>query len=124
VISKAVTTERDAYSGFAGTKLAALLERLGARRLFVGGLATDYCVLHTVLDARALGHEVLVLRDAVAAVDAHPGDGDKAVASMRSAGARLVDSIEVSRRRHGPRLRLLNARAGSTPKLKAKETIT
>ena len=75
--------ERDgvvAYSGFAGTPLHADLQALGVRRLFVGGLATDYCVRATVLDARRLGFDVEVLEDAVRAVDAQPGDGERALA--------------------------------------------
>jgi nicotinamidase/pyrazinamidase len=96
VVSKATTSQHDAYSGFAGTALHALLQRFGVGRLFVGGLATDYCVLHTVLDARALGYEVIVLRDAVAAVNAQVDDGARALARMQAAGARLVDSTSLA----------------------------
>jgi nicotinamidase/pyrazinamidase len=96
VVSKAMQAQRDAYSGFAGTGLHALLQRLGVRRLFVGGLATDYCVLQTVLDARALGYAVVVLRDAVAAVDAQSGDGQRALARMQAAGALLAHSRTVA----------------------------
>lgn len=87
VISKATTPERDAYSGFGGTQLDLRLRALRAHRLFVGGLATDYCVLETVRDARRLGYEVCLLADAIRAVDAHPGDGEKALAEMRAGGA-------------------------------------
>lgn len=58
-----------------------------------GGLATDYCVLETVLDALELGFGVIVPRDAVAAVDLHPGDGERALARMAAAGACIVDSV-------------------------------
>lgn len=95
VISKAQQRDREAYSAFAGTDLAQQLRRAGLRRLFVGGLATDYCVLRTVLDARWLGFEVVVLRDAIAAVDAEPGDGERAIAEMQRAGASFVDSRDV-----------------------------
>lgn len=87
VVSKATSPDRDAYSGFEGTDLDRRLQALRVRRLFVGGLATDYCVLRTVLDARRLGYEVFLLADAIRAVDAKPGDGDRALAQMRAAGA-------------------------------------
>lgn len=90
VVSKATTAEADAYSGFQGTDLDASLRRLGVARLFVGGLATDYCVLNTVRDALRLGYRVLLLSDAVRAVDVHPGDGARALAEMRQAGARPI----------------------------------
>lgn len=95
VISKAQQRDREAYSAFSGTDLAQQLRRAGLRRLFVGGLATDYCVLRTVLDARWLGFDVVVLRDAIAAVDAEPGDGERAIAEMERAGALFVDCREV-----------------------------
>lgn len=87
VISKATTPERDAYSGFEGTDLDRRLRELGVRRLFVGGLATDYCVLRTVLDARRLGYGVVLLADAMRAVDVKPGDGERALREMQAAGA-------------------------------------
>ncbi len=90
LISKAITEATDAYSGFAGTNLDARLKALGVRRLFVGGLATDYCVLNTVKDARALGYEVIVLRDAIRAVNVKPGDGARAEAEMETLGAMLL----------------------------------
>jgi len=89
VVSKATTADADAYSAFGGTDLAAQLRRRGVSRLVVGGLATDYCVLNTVLDACAEGFEVLVLTDAVRAVDVAPGDGERAIEKMKQAGARL-----------------------------------
>lgn len=87
VISKATTREADAYSGFAGTDLHARLQALGVRRLFVGGLATDYCVLNTVLDARRLGYAVVLLVACIRAVDVRPGDGARALEAMGAAGA-------------------------------------
>lgn len=87
VISKATCNESDAYSGFQGTDLDSRLRALGIARLFVGGLATDYCVLNTVLDARRLGYEVVLLADAVRAVDLKPGDGEAAEKAMCRAGA-------------------------------------
>jgi nicotinamidase/pyrazinamidase len=77
------------YSAFDGTDLAARLRAAGVERLWIGGLATDYCVRATVLDARRLGFETLVLSDAVRAVDVNPGDGARALEEMQAAGARL-----------------------------------
>ncbi|GIX26938.1 MAG: bifunctional pyrazinamidase/nicotinamidase [Burkholderiales bacterium] len=87
VISKATTPERDAYSGFQGTELAELLRRRGVKRVVVGGLATDYCVLNTVKDALTQGFQVLLLTDAIRAVDVKPGDGEAARTEMERAGA-------------------------------------
>ena len=66
-----------------------------AGRELVAGLATDWCVRASVLDARALGYEVVVLGDAVAPVEAHPGDGVRALAEMESAGARLAETLQL-----------------------------
>jgi nicotinamidase/pyrazinamidase len=96
LISKADRQDRDAYSGFEGTDLTHRLRAAGARRLFIGGLATDYCVLNTVCDALRAGFEVLLLTDAVRAVDVQPGDGERAVAEMRARGARPVELAEVA----------------------------
>jgi nicotinamidase/pyrazinamidase len=90
IVSKATESDREVYSGFQGTDLAERLRALGVRRLFVGGLATDYCVLETVRDALREGFEVVVLRDAVRAVDVNPGDGERALEEMRRLGARLL----------------------------------
>lgn len=95
IVSKATTPEKDAYSGFEGTPLATQLAMYGVRRLFVGGLATDYCVLNTVKDAVSQGFEVVLLVDAVRAVDVHPGDGERALAGMRALGVVEVDSRDL-----------------------------
>jgi nicotinamidase/pyrazinamidase len=87
VISKATAKDSDAYSAFQGTDLAPRLRELGVKRLLVGGLATDYCVLNTVLDARKAGFEVLLLVDAMRAVNVKPGDGERAEREMLAAGA-------------------------------------
>lgn len=89
IISKADTVDADAYSAFGGNDLAERLRRQGARRVVIGGLTTDYCVVNTVLDARAAGFEVVVLADAIRAVNVQPGDGARALEVMRRAGARL-----------------------------------
>lgn len=95
VISKGDTATQEAYSGFQGTDLADRLHHRQVRRLVIGGLATDYCVLQTVLDARAQGFEALVLKDAIRAVNVSPGDDEKALERMRGAGARLTRSQDL-----------------------------
>jgi len=95
IISKGLDPDQDAYSCFQaetedGMPFAAALGERGVGRLFVGGLATDYCVRATVLDALKEGFEVVVLEDGVRAVDVQPGDGERALGEMRAAGARLV----------------------------------
>lgn len=96
IISKATTQEADAYSGFGGTDLAARLRAAGVKRLLIGGLATDYCVLNTVKDAIAEGFEVLLLEDAMRAVDVQPGDGARALDEMRRLGARSIHYEDLS----------------------------
>jgi nicotinamidase/pyrazinamidase len=87
VVSKAVTASEDAYSAFQGTRLADDLRRGQIKRLFIGGLATDYCVLNTVLDALKEGFQVMLLSDAIKAVNVHQGDGDAAIHTMLQNGA-------------------------------------
>jgi nicotinamidase/pyrazinamidase len=90
IISKAMTEQQDAYSGFQGTDLDARLRAANIRRLFIGGLATDYCVLNTVRDALRLGYQVLLLTDAIRAVDVRPGDGLRAEQEMLNLGAQRL----------------------------------
>lgn len=90
IVSKATRPEVDAYSAFQGTDLAAQLRRLGVNRAVIGGLATDYCVRATVLDALAAGFGAVVLGDAVRAVELKPGDAEQALADMRAHGAQIA----------------------------------
>ncbi|HTG48424.1 MAG TPA: isochorismatase family protein [Actinomycetota bacterium] len=93
------TGGEDGYSAFSvrdpmsGAVSATLLEELlrdrGIDRVVVVGLATDYCVLETVRDARMLGFGAEVLAEGIRAVDLHPGDGERAIAQMRDAGAEV-----------------------------------
>lgn len=92
VISKAMELGKDAYSGFEGTSLNNQLRDLKVTRLFVGGLATDYCVLNTVKDALLLGYAVFLLEDAVRAVNVHRDDGRRTVEEMRRLGAIPIDA--------------------------------
>ncbi|RZA34528.1 MAG: isochorismatase family protein [Lysobacteraceae bacterium] len=87
VISKALSASEDAYSAFNGTGLARAMRADGITRLAVCGLATDYCVLNTVLDGIEAGFEVLLVLEATRAVEVAPGDGDRAITRMLAAGA-------------------------------------
>jgi nicotinamidase/pyrazinamidase len=100
VVSSGMGEDEDGYSAFeandsAGRHVADLLRDLGVRRLYVGGLATDYCVKASVLDARKLGFDVTVLEDAVRGVNVQPGDDARALDAMREAGARIAASASV-----------------------------
>ena len=95
ITNKATTRDEEAYSGFQGTDLAAFLRGRGIKRIFVGGLATDYCVKATALDGRKDGLEVYLLTDAIRAVNVQPGDGGRAVAEMRAAGVIPITSADL-----------------------------
>jgi nicotinamidase/pyrazinamidase len=87
VISKATDPNRESYSGFDGTTLVDELRINEVARLFVGGLATDYCVKGTVLDGLGFGFEVILLSDATRGINVKPGDVEKAVEAMTLRGA-------------------------------------
>jgi nicotinamidase/pyrazinamidase len=91
VVSKGLGDE-DCYSAFDETDLALQLQRLGVEEVWVGGLATDYCVKNTVLDALKQGFKVKAIADAMRAVDLKPGDGERAIEEMAKAGAEIVGS--------------------------------
>jgi nicotinamidase/pyrazinamidase len=96
VIDKGVDRATDGYSGFAATELASDLRVHGVRRVFVCGLATDYCVKATALDAHAAGFATVVVADASAAVDVQPGDEARALAELRAAGIDIVQSEDIT----------------------------
>ncbi|HEY3307526.1 MAG TPA: bifunctional nicotinamidase/pyrazinamidase [Desulfuromonadaceae bacterium] len=104
VLSKGTDPEKDSYSAFEalteeGRSLKELLMALGVKQLYIGGLATDYCVRSSVLDALGLGFNVSVISDAIAGVDVNPGDSDRALKELSLAGAgftsvdRLADEL-------------------------------
>ncbi len=90
IVSKARDRDKEAYSAFSGTTLHEQLKQLSIRRLFVCGLATEYCVLNTVKDAIACGHTVFLLQDAIRAIDAQPNDGSRAIEQMKQWGVEAV----------------------------------
>jgi nicotinamidase/pyrazinamidase len=89
VVSKGLG-DKDCYSAFDETELDLLLRKHHVGEVWVGGLATDYCVKQTVLDALAKGFTVKAVANAMRAVDVSPGDGQRAKVQMREAGAELV----------------------------------
>ena len=95
IISKATKPESDAYSAFENTDLDQHLKRAGVKRLFIGGLATDYCVLSSVRDAVRLEYSVVLLEDAIRAVNVQPEDGAKAIEEMLELGCQpaTVESV-------------------------------
>ena len=96
IVRKGNDKNVDAYSGFLDSNLEEQLRRSGIERVFVGGLATDYCVLNTVLDAHSLGFETYLIEDGIAAVNVEPDDGEKAIQKMKDAGAKptTIDEIK------------------------------
>lgn len=96
IISKATDPSKESYSGFDGTELGDELKRNRARRLFIGGLATDYCVKNTVLDALKLGFETVLLLDATRGIDQKPMDSQEAIQEMIRRGAKTAVLSEVS----------------------------
>jgi nicotinamidase/pyrazinamidase len=90
VISKATEPERESYSGFDSTTLSDELRKKGVSRVFVGGVAIDYCVRQTVLDGIALGFDVVLLSDAVRGINVKADDSKKALVEMQAHGAQTA----------------------------------
>jgi nicotinamidase/pyrazinamidase len=96
IVSKGTDPHTDGYSGFAGTDLAQQLRDRGVERVFVCGLATDYCVKATAIEAIENGFEAVVLTDAIAAVNAQPGDEEAALQEMRGRGVQLATTADLA----------------------------
>lgn len=95
IISKATSQEMDAYSGFTATQLDEILQKFHIDRVFIGGIATEYCVRNTVLDALQLGYCVFVLEDAIQAINQNTQDGRLALQDMVRHGAQLLQFQEL-----------------------------
>lgn len=96
IISKATSPDKDAYSGFDGTDLIHQMDNLGSiSRVFVCGVATDYCVLSTVKDGLAAGKNVFVIEDAIKAVNVKQDDEVNAIKTMKDLGAIFVSSKSI-----------------------------
>jgi nicotinamidase/pyrazinamidase len=102
VLDKGQDPNSQGYSSFHGSGLAEALRERDVDRLYVTGLTTDYCVKNSVLDALREGLEVVLVEDATRAVNVQPGDGERAVAEMRDAGATVMSSDEVLSLRPAP----------------------
>lgn len=98
IVTTGAAPDEDGYSGFdgrgAGGTLEEMLRKAGVERIFVGGLATDYCVKHTVLDGLKRGFKVVWLEDASRGVDVAPGDSARAAAEMIAQGAKAAAGPE------------------------------
>jgi nicotinamidase/pyrazinamidase len=97
VFLKGTKDKDDGYSAFEATNLAldTYLKSKGVTDLFLAGLATDYCVKASALDAAKLGFKTFVVTDAIAAVNVKPGDGEEALRIMAAGGVTLIDSSQV-----------------------------
>lgn len=102
IFQKGKNPEVDSYSGFfdnarrGDTGLADYLKERGVDRVFVCGLALDYCVKFTALDAQSLGFTTFLITDATRAVNLHPQDGEAAIQEMQGAGIQLIDSLSLA----------------------------
>jgi nicotinamidase/pyrazinamidase len=99
IVSAGMGSDEDGYSGFLGrddqgAKLADLLRQRGVERIFVGGLATDYCVKHTVIDGLKEGFKVVLLEDAVRGVNLQPDDSKQAIEEMVRSGAEVAKDYQ------------------------------
>lgn len=93
IVDKGQDPGQEGYSGFEDTGLEEYLQGRGVERLHLAGLALDYCVKATALEARRLGFAVTLHLDATRAVEASPGDGERAIAALREAGVELVGEV-------------------------------
>lgn len=92
IVSKGTDPEKEAYSAFSGTHLNERLRTRGIRRLFLTGLATDYCVKNTALDARLEGFDVMLIEDATRGIDIPHGTIEAALDTMKDAGVVVIQS--------------------------------
>lgn len=96
IVDVGVERDDEGYSGFEKSKLADLLHEAGVDEVAVVGLATDYCVRASAIDACREGFDTTVVTDAIRAVEVNPGDGERALEDMKRAGAKLATSRELS----------------------------
>jgi nicotinamidase/pyrazinamidase len=102
VFQKGTDSQIDSYSGFfdngkrKATGLGEWLKERGVESVAICGLALDYCVKFTALDALELGFETTLIRDATRAVELEPGDGERAIAAIREAGGKVTTSRELA----------------------------
>lgn len=95
VVDVGVGREDEGYSGFENSELEQLLRERGVDEVTVVGLATDYCVRASAIDASRLGFDTSVATDTIRAVEVEPGDGERALDDMRAAGVKLTTSKDL-----------------------------
>ena len=95
IVSKATQSEEEAYSGFQGTGLGKELKERGVRRVFICGVATEYCVKNTALDAVKEGFDTYLLTDAIKGVEVNEGDVRRALEEMSENGVKFLTFEEV-----------------------------
>ena len=95
VVDKAQDPNTQGYSAFHGGDLAEVLRERGVDHVYIAGLATDYCVKNSVLDAVREGFDVTVVEDAIRGIEVKPGDVERAKETMRAAGAEFVTSPQL-----------------------------
>ncbi|WP_087037120.1 nicotinamidase [Thermococcus litoralis] len=93
IISKADKPDKEAYSGFEGTELAEILKEKGVKRVYICGVATEYCVKATALDALKHGFEVYLIKDSVKGIKRE--DEEKALKELEEKGAKIISSAEL-----------------------------
>ena len=89
IVDKGTDPDKEAYSGFSGTALAEELRKRGVRRIFVSGLATEYCVEQTALDGLRNGFKVVLVENACRGINFPPGSAARAVEEMKAAGVEV-----------------------------------
>jgi nicotinamidase/pyrazinamidase len=94
IVSKGEDPDKDSYSAFGGTDLAERLRRAGVKNVWIGGLAQDYCVRATALDAINEGFKVHLIADATRAVNVHRHDGQHALEDIQQAGGILEETLQ------------------------------
>lgn len=97
IVNKGTETSSEAYSAFQGTDLKKRLKELGVGEIILGGLATDYCVKESTLDALAAGLKVEILKDCIKGVDLYALDSELAIQEVVTRGARLITSSNAAR---------------------------
>jgi nicotinamidase/pyrazinamidase len=102
ILSKGMAVDEDSYSAFdavdsRGLLLGEVLRQAGIQRIYIGGLATDYCVKQTALDGLKQGFQVVLLQDGVAGVNLQPEDSDRAIDEMVEAGVRVEGGVDTFR---------------------------
>lgn len=102
VVSKGMDPEEESYSAFQaftkkGRDLESVLREFGVGELYIAGLATDYCVRASAIDAIKRGFRVRVLKDAIGGVDVKPGDSEQALKEMRAVGAQLLETKGIAK---------------------------